>query len=335
VVVAQADITDEDQTRRIFDMIEADLPPLRGVMHAAAVLDDGIAAQLTEERLLAVMAPKGAGAWHLHRLTEQVALDFFVLFSSAAGVLGSPGQANYAAGNTFLDALAHLRTVQGLPALSINWGSWDQIGLAAQADNRGKRLAVRGMSGMSPDQGLQALGRLLRCQDAQVAVVPFDFRRWCEFYPQARTAPLFELLRGSPDGTSLEPRDTAVLQAIRAAEGPDRCRLLTDYLGQSAARILGFGGGHISRERSLSSLGLDSLMALELRNAIELDLGVAVPVTSLLQGNDLGGLAEIVDEQLSVADPPPAAPVPEVDDLSDAEVDDLLAAMRPTAEAEM
>lgn len=335
VVAAQADVTDEDQTREVLDMIAADMPPLRGVMHAAAVLDDGIAAQLTEERLLAVMAPKAAGAWHLHRLTGNAALDFFVLFSSAAGLLGSPGQANYGAGNTFLDALAHLRAAQGLPALSINWGSWAQIGLAAQADNRGKRLAMRGISSMQPDQALEALGRLLRRQDAQVAVVPFDFRRWCEFYPQARTALLFERLRSALDETSPEPRDTAVRQAIRAADGPDRRQLITDYLRESAARILGFLSGQLSAERSLSSLGLDSLMALELRNAIELDLDVAIPVTSLFQGTDLDKLAEIVDEQLTAAEQPPPAPVPETDGFSDAEVDDLLAELMPAAETEM
>jgi acyl transferase domain-containing protein/NADPH:quinone reductase-like Zn-dependent oxidoreductase/acyl carrier protein len=335
VVAVQADITDEDQTRGVLDMIAADMPPLRGVMHAAAVLDDGIAAQLTEERLLAVMAPKAAGAWHLHRLTGKAALDFFVLFSSAAGLLGSPGQANYCAGNTFLDALAHLRAAQGLPALSIDWGSWAQIGQAAQADNQGKRLAVRGIRSMRPDQGLEALGRLLRRQDAQVAVVPFDFPQWCEFYPQARTAPLFEHLLSALDRTFPNSPDNAVLQAIRAAAGPDRRQLIEDYLSGSAARILGFGSGQMSTERSLSSLGLDSLMALELRNATERDLGVAIPVTSLLEGADLRKLAGIVDEQLDAPGQPPVVAAPEIDDFSDAEVDDLLAAMTPTAETEM
>jgi acyl transferase domain-containing protein/NADPH:quinone reductase-like Zn-dependent oxidoreductase/acyl carrier protein len=335
VVAAQADITDEDQTRKVFDMIAADMPPLRGVIHAAAVLDDGLAVQLTEERLLAVMAPKVAGAWHLHRLTESAVLDFFVLFSSAAGVLGSPGQANYCAGNTFLDALAHLRAAQGLPALSIDWGGWNEIGMAAQADNLGKRLATRGIRSMPPDQGLEALGRLLRRQDAQIAVVPFDFRRWCEFYPQARTQPVFTEMRSLLDGTSSDHGDAAVLQAIRAAAGPDRRRLIRDYLSESAARILGFGSGQVSPERSLSSLGLDSLMALELRNAIEIGLGVAIPITSLLQGADLGKLAEIVDEQLNATDQPPVTPEQEIDDFSDAEVDDLLAELLPTTETGM
>jgi acyl transferase domain-containing protein/acyl carrier protein len=332
VVAVQADITDQDQTRRVFDMIAADMPPLRGVMHAAAVLDDGIAAQLTEDRLLAVMAPKAVGAWHLHRLTEKAELDFFVLFSSAAGLLGSPGQANYSAGNTFLDALAHLRAARGLPGLSIDWGTWGQLGLAAQADNRGKRLALRGIASIRPDQGLQALGRLLQRDDAQVAVVPFDFRRWCEFYPQARTMPLFACLRGALDGTSPDAPDTAMLQAIRAAARQDRRKLIEDYLSKSLARILTMGSGQVSAELSLSSLGLDSLMAVELRNAIELDLGVAIPATILLQGADLGKLAEFVDQRLSETDQPTAPPAPEIDDFSDAEVDDLLAAMVAGAE---
>jgi acyl carrier protein len=275
------------------------------------------------------------GAWHLHRLTENAELDFFVLFSSAAGLLGSPGQANYCAGNTFLDALAHLRAALGLPALSIDWGGWSEIGLAAQADNRGKRLATRGITSMRPDQGLEALGRLLRRQEAQIAVLPFDFRRWCEFYPQARTEPLFAGMRTVLDETSPDHRDTAVVQAIRAVAGLDRRQLIRDYLSESAAKILGFRNGQVSPERSLNSLGLDSLMALELRNAIELDLGVAMPVTSLLQGADLGKLAEIVEEQLNATDQPPVAPEPEIDDFSDAEVDDLLAELLPITETEM
>jgi phthiocerol/phenolphthiocerol synthesis type-I polyketide synthase C len=128
-----------------------------------------------------------------------------------------------------------------------------------------------------------------------------------------------------------------VLQAIQQADGPGRRRLIEQYLSESAARMLGFSSGQVSAERSLSSLGVDSLMALELRNAIELDLGVAIPVTGLLHGTDLGALAGIVDQQLNAnaTDQPPAMPAPEIDDFSDTEVDDLLAAMMAPATAEV
>src|SRR6185295_10806230 len=125
------------------------------------MLDDGLLLQLTPERLRRVLAPKAAGAWNLHGLTRADLIERFILFSSASGLLGAPGQANYAAANAYLDALAHHRHAQGLPALSINWGPWAEVGLAAAQANRGQRLATRGVQSMTPAQGLASLEMLL------------------------------------------------------------------------------------------------------------------------------------------------------------------------------
>jgi hypothetical protein len=133
------------------------MPPLRGIFHAAGVLDDGLMLNLDEERFQKVLEPKMLGAWNLHALTQTTPLDFFVLFSSAASLLGSPGQSNYAAANAFLDALAHHRQALNLPALSINWGPWAMVGLAATQANRGDRLAMLGIESLSPAQGIEAL----------------------------------------------------------------------------------------------------------------------------------------------------------------------------------
>src|SRR6185503_18673039 len=142
--------SDADQLAAALNKVRQESPPLGGVIHAAAVLDDGLLLQLTPERLRRVMAPKVSGAWNLHTLTRTDALDFFVLFSSASGLLGAPGQANYAAANAYLDALAHYRRAQGQPALSINWGPWSEVGLAAAQADRGQRLATRGVQSISP-----------------------------------------------------------------------------------------------------------------------------------------------------------------------------------------
>jgi len=324
VVVSLVDIADEAQVREMLRRTASDLPQLRGVIHAAAVLDDGIIAQLTEQRLLSVLAPKVLGAWHLHRGTTGVPLDFFVLFSSAAGLLGSPGQANYCAANTFLDALAELRRAQGQPALSIAWGAWARVGLAAQRENRGKRLAARGLPSMAPRQGLQALGQVL-CQDkAQVAVVPFDYQRWCEFYPAARAARVFDRLPGRDAASGPDRPASALGQVIRSAPPGERHKLIESYLSERGARILGFAAGSLDAQRSLQRLGLDSLMAVEMRNAIEADLGVAVPVLNLLQGISVAELAQFVADQMLAGNEPAPPPLGDVDDLSDDEVDDLL-----------
>src|SRR5262249_32324326 len=131
VAVLQADVADEQAVERILEQIAASMPPLRGIVHAAGVLDDGVLLKQSWGRFERVLAPKLLGAWNLHTQTRGLPLDFFVLFSSLASVLGSPGQGNYAAGNAFLDALAHHRQSQGLPALSVNWALWAEAGMAA------------------------------------------------------------------------------------------------------------------------------------------------------------------------------------------------------------
>ena len=151
VIVARADMARREDVQRLLSEIAASHAPLRGIVHAAGVLDDGVLLQQEWERFARVMAPKIAGSWNLHTLTQDLPLDFFVLFSSASSVLGSPGQTNYAAANAFMDALAHLRRSQGLPALSINWGAWSVSGMAAALDERDqRRWAERGLVAMSP-----------------------------------------------------------------------------------------------------------------------------------------------------------------------------------------
>ena len=154
-------------------------PPIRGVVHAAGVLHDGLLAQLDAAALNSVLRPKMIGGWLLHRLLEDAPLDFFVLFSSAGSLLGQPGQGNYAAANAFLDALAHHRRAQGRPALSINWGGWSGLGFADTSGGQrlAARLALLGIKSIAPGQALEVLERLLRQGSTQVAAVPVDWRQ--------------------------------------------------------------------------------------------------------------------------------------------------------------
>ena len=172
VTVARADVTSEQDMAKVLDDVATSGAPLRGVVHAAGVLDDGTLLRQPWEHFARVLAPKVAGGWNLHALTRGMRLDFFVLFSSATSLLGAPGQGSYAAANAFLDSLAHARREQGLPGLSVNWGPWAGAGMAASVDERHRlRLAVAGVRPIAMERGLLALERVIAATSAQVCVL--------------------------------------------------------------------------------------------------------------------------------------------------------------------
>ncbi len=192
VIPAQADVTNLDQLTGVFAQMEETLPPLKGVIHAAGLLADSTILQMDRDRFLLALAPKVMGAWNLHMLTADQPLDFFILFSSVAAFLGTPGQANYAAGNAFLDALARYRQAQNLPALSINWGPWSEIGLAAKETVRGERLTQQGLKSISPSQGLDPMSLLMAQEYSNLGVMSLDTGKWCAAQPAAARSSLFK-----------------------------------------------------------------------------------------------------------------------------------------------
>lgn len=301
VIVAQADVAREEALGSVAATL-ADLPPLRGVVHAAGVLDDCIVLDLDVRRLEAVMAPKLRGAWNLHALTRGAPLDFFVLFSSLASVLGSPGQANYAAANAFLDALAHERRAHGLAGVSINWGPWAEVGLAAQP-SRGGRLALRGIESIAPHDGIEMLSRVLRGDLAQVSVAPIDWKRWRQLYPVASELPLLtyvvnEEAVGLPKTARPSEAVSVDRDAILAAAPDARAALLETYLREQVAWVCGFSSPELDVEQPLTSFGLESLMAVELRNQVEAELDVSLSMIELLEGPSIRQLAIRLLEQL-------------------------------------
>lgn len=282
VLALPADVSRRDEMDRVFKQIRATLPPLAGVVHAAAVLDDHPILQLSRDAFLRVLLPKMLGAWHLDALTRDMELDFFVLYSSAASLLGSAGQGNYTAGNAFVDALAWARRRAGRPALSVQWGSFSQVGMAAAAANRGARLADRGIDSLTPEQGLNALARLLGCPLPAVGVLKLDIRKWHKYCPQQR---------GSPTWSELEPEDAAqpqrhepsrLVATLRRAGTTERRQLAADYVCDKVAAAFRSDPARIDRNVSLMALGMDSLMSLELRNRLEADLGIKLPSTLFL-----------------------------------------------------
>ena len=295
-----ADVGSELEMSRLLDWTAASLPPLRGIFHAAGLLDDGIALQLDPDRFDRVLRPKRAGAWNLHTLTQHLDLDYFVLFSSVASLLGSAGQANYAAANAFLDALAHHRHALGLTAMSINWGPWAEIGMAARAD-LGPRLAAHGLGSIPPEQGLACLGYLLDRDATQIAVLPLDVPRFARTLSGTTRSLLATLL----DSGALPQASSATLaHRIRVAPDAERPGIVEAFLLEQVAQVLTWSAARLDIHKPVTAFGIDSLMAIELRNRLEVRLGVRIPVVELLRGAsiaDLGG--SILRELVTTAAP--------------------------------
>ncbi len=300
--LAPVDVADEEQLGTFLNEFSAEgWPPIRGVVHAAGVLQDGLLTQLDQAALTTVLRPKVMGGWLLHRLLANAPLDFFVLFSSAGSLLGQPGQGNYAAANAFLDALAHHRRAQHRPALSVNWGAWAELGFGDTTG--GKRLAARlamvGIRSMAPGQALEVLERMLRQGATQVAVVPVDWRQYHQFYSALSQSPsLSEVASEEAVNLAASPRGKH-REALLAAEPAARLQLVQAYLGEQVARVLGFSASRLDVDQPLSNLGLDSLMAVELKNRISVDLGVNLPMVKFLQGPSVAQAATQILEQLT------------------------------------
>ncbi|WP_218080277.1 type I polyketide synthase [Anthocerotibacter panamensis] len=282
VLVLQADIAQAQEVVRVLATIERTLPPLRGVIHGAGVLADGALSSQNWERFTEVMGAKVQGAWNLHTLTQDHPLDFFVLFSSVAALLGSPGQANHAAANAFLDTLAWERRAQGLPALSINWGPWAEVGKAAHLE----RDPLRRLGMIPPEQGIRLLGELLGQDATQVGVFVAD---WAQLLPaSAEGWPGFLAELASGGQAAWEPLPT------HGQTREERPPVLADYLRAQVAGALGAEEFHLDPEAPLLNSGLDSLTALELRNRVNRDLGVDVPVVKFLEGLSLADLTNFI-----------------------------------------
>jgi hypothetical protein len=289
VVAEQGDMANRADVARVLERIRAGHPPLRGIVHAAGILDDALLDQTSWERFYGVMRPKVQGAWNLHELTAGDPLDFFVFFSSATAVLGSAGQASHAAANAALDALAHHRRANGLPAVTLNWGPWAEIGQAAAEAHRGARLAALGIGSIPPARGLDILGELLCGEAVQTVVLPMDWDRWSRANAGSG-APFFSALTKAPAPSSTE----STREAIQRAAPESRRELLTEAISRDARRVLQLNGAPIDIRRPLLQFGLDSLMALELRRGIDRQVGAALPLARILGGatiEELAGLA--------------------------------------------
>jgi acyl transferase domain-containing protein/acyl-CoA synthetase (AMP-forming)/AMP-acid ligase II/NADPH:quinone reductase-like Zn-dependent oxidoreductase/acyl carrier protein len=314
VTTIQADVSNECDLARALQEIRNTMPPLRGVIHAAGVLDDHLVLNLEAESFRKVLAPKVLGAWNLHSLTADLPLDFFVVFSSVASVLGSPGQANYSAANAFLDGLAHERRSQGLPCLSINWGPWAEVGMAARASSA-RGVASRVMLPLRPVQALAALERLFeKSGPAQAVAMSVDWTQLARSFngnqPPAMIADLMqEKARPVDAKTAREIGPRLSMQELMATPQAGRHAMLLAHVQKNLAQVMALDAPELDPEESMSNLGLDSLMALELQHSLEESFGVKLPL-DLLMG--MPSLNEFVTRLLEILakSSAPSAPDP-------------------------
>ena len=331
LIVAQADVSSEEEMTLLLENIQS-LPPLKGIFHAAGILDDRLLLEQDWASFERVMAAKVRGAWILHSLTSQLPLDYFVLFSSAASLLGSPAQGNYAAANSFLDALAHHRRSQQLPGLSINWGPWSQSGMAAKLASRDRtRIESRGMKSIPSELGMSALARLLGQNAAQVGVLPIEWSKFLQQFPQDNIPPFLESFAAAQSSEQKE----SFLQQLSTTAVSDRQNLLIGCIRSQIARITGLDAANIDTKVGFADLGMDSLMAVELRNYLQNILERSIPASLVFDYPNVEALAayfikEIFDKSNDSSNPQPEAEanaksnIENIDDISDEEAEAML-----------
>ena len=314
VVLVQADVGDPRQMELVLARMDRTMPPLRGVIHGVGVLDDGILLHQTWDRFARVLSPKVDGAWNLHTLTADRELDFFVLYSSAVSLMGSPGQANHAAANAFLDGLASYRRAQGKPALSINWGPWSGKG-AASGKELGDRWALKGIGTISPVQGIEILEQLFSSSTQQVGVLPVHWPAFLSQFPEDMAPPFLQDVTPAPapveEEIRHEPRQQVSASDLRRqlAQAPKdkQQELLVSYIRSSMAQSLKLAATELDVDQPLNTLGVDSLLAVEFKKRIRTDLDIDIPVVSMLEGLSIKALAARISGSQPSSDP---APVP-------------------------
>lgn len=317
--LAAVDVEDPKMLAEYLDAFkEAKRPPIRGVIHSAGVAHPKLMIHMDAAEFNRVQRPKTIGSWNLHQILRDESLDFFILFSSVASVVVSPGQSNYGAGNAFLDSLAHFRRAQGLPGLSINFGPWGEIGMATQFDDLNEYFTKRGMNPMTTAGGLNALARVFGQEVTQVMILSADWSMVKEMnYPVGVKSRLIAEVDSSPhlegaveeEGYSIHQstdsgattqaaelkEEQDIWENLEKEEESDQHAFLASYLLDMVAKILRLNKAkrdQMNIEQPLDSFGFDSMMAIELKNILDNALDMDLAVVDLLNGSSASQLSE-------------------------------------------
>jgi malonyl CoA-acyl carrier protein transacylase len=337
VHVAQADVASPDEIAEVLKTIDTQLPPLAGIIHAAGVSALQAIADIDLSTLETMLRPKIAGSWNLHALTQDKSLDFWVNFSSISSVWGSKGLAHYAAANHFLDGLAHYRRSLGQPALSINWGPWAEAGMAT-GESQADWLSRRGLSSLSTTTGMAALTYLLGSDRTQITVAEVDWTVLKRLYEAGGPRFLLEQLgNASSTAPTLQTQERDSLwQTLTDLPPEERQGQLVSHLQSEVGKVLGIVEADKLPElhQGFFDMGMDSLMAVELKARLEKSLATPLPATLVIEAPTLNSLAQYLAQEvlgwhsLPVASakdqPEDEALLTEIEQLADESVDELL-----------
>jgi acyl transferase domain-containing protein len=302
VEVTAVDVANRAQMTGLFARFGQSLPPLRGIIHAAVAMTGYPIAEMPADALANMLAPKVQGTWLLHELSLGMPLDFFVLFSSTTTLLGAAGLGHYAAANQFLDGLAHYRQAQGLPAVSINWGTWDVMRVASAAD----QAAVQqfGLQRMPTAQALAALGELGAAPLPQVVVADVTWQTLKAAYEAKRPKPFLAQVQDVPPAASAKTKpktaDVPLLrQQVQGRGAAERHRLIMAQVKQAAAQVLGINPTRLNdTQQGLFDMGMDSLMSVELKGLLETAVGQTLPSTLTFNYSTIDDLTEFLDTEI-------------------------------------
>lgn len=313
VLPMAADVSSEEEVDRLFTEVAKHMPVVRGLFHAAAVLDDGAIRGLFPSKFETVMKPKALGAWLLHQRSLDLPLDYFVLFSSIGSLVGNPGQAPYVAANAFLDTLAHYRASRNQPAICINWGALGQIGMAARQKGVEDYLNRMGFGSFTPSQAINVLDKLLDWKPVGVGAALMNWKVVRKSYPTWALAPRNSIVmadKGEGDG---ESDHHGPLHGLSQLGTEERRKQVAQIFIELVSAILRIPAERIQPTQSLLNMGMDSLMGIEIQAAIEKKMGVKVSTLELMKGSNVTELVDhlchAVEIFVAVSQPTKTGPV--------------------------
>ncbi len=289
VKIAAVDITDFEQMNILFNECDKEMPPLKGIVHSAMVLDDAFISQVTSHSIQQVLSPKIAGSLNLHRLTQNRSLDFFVLFSSISSLIGNPGQGSYAAANSFLDRFCDHRKSLSLPALTINWGALD-AGILARNSQVAKHLESHGIKGIPKKSALRILENAIRENQSQVCAMDVNWGTLMQRMPTIKQSKVFsEFLSENEGGVGT----MNLMDELSKMEESQRLDFVIELIKETVAKTLRMDPSKLDITMKLNNLGMDSLMAMELQTTLEINMGIKIPTMELMKGPSIKHLAQI------------------------------------------
>ena len=293
IEIISGDVSDAQSLKKALDSIKKET--LKGVIHAAGTLQDGVISTMTWEKMRSVMDAKVSGAWNLHLQTEEYDLDFFILFSSIGSIFGPAAQANYASANSFMDQLAMARVQNNQPALVINWGPWSEMGLAARHAEQSQVGAMRGINLIHPDEGMTVFDRICN-QQGQIIAVPVN---WPEMFTHITDMPLLSSIRSEMTEKQVQNEENlSWIEDLSSLPAAKQIEVLTDHVSKQVANVLGSDVNTLDVTIGFFDLGMDSLTSVELRNALQGSLGIDLPSTLIFKYPTIEAVSEYLAETL-------------------------------------